>query len=221
MKILLVTPVADPGFPWGGGDSRLAEENIKDGNTVNIVIEPENDVEVEVQCGPKIYKHVVNHCMTIEKFKMLLIESNEVVFLLRDFVLIANKDIEEELELDDDSMSLHYYTSDTSLKLKAVGPTIFVTTQDSFGTQVCHNILRKTTVSDLKEVIKNGISSVLPKDLSENKLQYSTLGELSRIMTCMLPSNKTDKRLYNDLYILRGIRGLRAPLSILKHCFSQ
>ena len=109
-------------------------------------------MEVEVHCGPKIYRHVVNNCMTIEKLKKLLTESNQVAFLLRELGLFTNKEIKEEL--DDDTMSLHYYTSDTSLKLKAVGPTIFVTTQDSFGTQVCHNILRKTTVSDLKEVIK-------------------------------------------------------------------
>ena len=123
-------------------DSHLAD--IKDGDTVNVVVKMEHNIEVEVRCGPKIYKHVVNHCMSIKKLKMLLIESNEVVFLLRDFVLIANKDIEEELELDDDSMPLHYYTSDKILKLKAVGPTIFVTTQDLFGTQVHYNIWRKT-----------------------------------------------------------------------------
>ena len=190
-------------------DSTLVQHNISDGDTMNVLIEPEHNIEVEVRCGPKVYKHNVSHCMTIKQFKKLLIESNEVAFLLRELVLVTNKDIEEELELDDDSMPLHYYTSDTSIKLKVVGPTIFVTTRDSFGTQVSYNIWRKTTVSGLKDVIKKSIIPTLPDHLSEIEVKDSTFDELGSLITYLLPSNKTNNSPDISLFVACDVNGYK------------
>ena len=70
-----------------------------------------------------IYKHEVNYCMTVKELKMFLIENNEVAFLEKDIGLIMqakNKDLKQELELNDDSMPLHYFTSDPIIKLKVI-----------------------------------------------------------------------------------------------------
>ena len=53
------------------GDT-LEENNISDGDTVSVLIEPERNIEVEVQCGPKIYRHEVSNCMTVKELKMFL-----------------------------------------------------------------------------------------------------------------------------------------------------
>ena len=78
-----------------------------------------------------------------------------MVFLLRDLGLtITNKDIEQELELDDDSMPMYYLCPKARLKLKAVGPTLYVASENSFGEIGVHKISRKATVSHLKEDYK-------------------------------------------------------------------
>ena len=62
-------------------DSTLVQHNISDGDTVRVLIEPERNIEVEVQCSPIVYKHEVNYCMTVKELKMFLIENNEAAFL--------------------------------------------------------------------------------------------------------------------------------------------
>ena len=104
-------------------------------------------------------------------------------------------------------MPLHYYTSDKILKLKAVGPTIFVTTQDLFGTQVRYNIWRKTTVSDLKDLIKKSIIPTLPHHLSQIQVQDSTFAELGRLITYLLPSNKTNNSPDISLFVACDVNG--------------
>ena len=137
-------------------DSTLVQHNISNGDTVNVLIEPERNVEVEVQCGPKTYKHEVSNGMTVKQLKMFLIETNEVVYMYKNLHLVTqvtNKDAEKEEELEDDFLPLHYYATDTNLKLQAIGPTVFVTSENSFGEKVRHKIPRKATVAGLKEVI--------------------------------------------------------------------
>ena len=141
-------------------DSTLVQHNISDGDTVNVLIEPEHNIEVEVQCGPIVYKHEVIYCMTHKEFKIFLIENNEVTFLEKDIGLImqaTNKNVEQELELNDDSMPLHYCTEGLIIKLKVIGPTIFITSQNPFGETTCHKIPKNGTLCDLKQIIMKSL----------------------------------------------------------------
>ena len=50
-------------------DSTLVQHSISDGDTMSVLIELEHNIEVEVQCGPKVYKHEVSNCMTLKELK--------------------------------------------------------------------------------------------------------------------------------------------------------
>ena len=170
-------------------DSTLVQHNISDGDTVRVLIEPERNIQVEVQCGPMVYKHEVNYCMTVKELKMFLIENNEVAFLEKDIGLIkqaTNKDLKQELELKDDSMPLHYFTSDLIIKLNVIGPTIFIASQNPFGETTRHKIPKKGTVCDLKQIIMKSLS--IPS-LDNKMLTSSTVIDLMKWMKKFLSQN--------------------------------
>ena len=107
-------------------DSTLVQHNISDGDTVNILIEPKQDIKAEAQCGPKIYRHDVSHTMSVKQLKTLLIERKETAFFYAHFNLVmqkTNNDIKHD-QVVDESLPLHYYTSDTSVKLQALSRTV-------------------------------------------------------------------------------------------------
>ena len=55
-------------------DSTLEDHNIKDGNTIYILMEQEQYIDIDVVCGQITYKQLVNHNMTVKQFKNLLIQ---------------------------------------------------------------------------------------------------------------------------------------------------
>ena len=133
-------------------DSTLVQHNISDGDTLNILIEPEQDIEIEVKCGPKIYRHKVSRCMTVKRLKLLLIENNQVAFLYRNFKLHVTSEDNKQV-LGDDSLPLHFYTLGSFVKLEAVGPTMVVESQNSFGDSDSHRMSIKATILELKKMI--------------------------------------------------------------------
>ena len=141
-------------------DSTLVQHNISDGNTVNVLIEPEHDISIEVQCGPKVYKHEVNYCMTVNELKTLLIENEEVAFLYREFDLVENEGTEQEQILDDDTLPLHYFISDKSVMLVVLGPYLIVKSKDSLGTLRHHKVASNCTVRQLKRVIDSNSTNM-------------------------------------------------------------
>ena len=137
-------------------DSTLVQLDISDGSTVNVLIEPERNIEVEIQCGPMIYKHEVSNCMTVKELKALLMERKEVAFFYKHFYFImqiTKGDTREERVLENDSMPLHFYASNISLKLEAVSTTIQLKSKDPHNSLAYHKITVQSTVRDLKQII--------------------------------------------------------------------
>ena len=189
-------------------DSTLVQQNISDDDTVSVLIEPDRNIEVEVQCGPKVYKHNISYCMTVKKLKMLLIKSNQVAFLFRDLVLImTNKDVTQEL--DDDSMPMHYFTPETCIKLKAVSSTLHVTSENSFGETVHHNISRKGTVFDLIQVIKKTVRPPPKYFYPHTQITSSNLGELVDALSTIVLSGNPDKMIDLSLFVASGNSGYK------------
>ena len=144
-------------------DTTLVQHNITDGNTVSVLIEPDHNIEVEVQCGPMVYKHNVSHCMIVKQLKALLIDSNEVAFFHKHVNFVTNKDKEQYMELEDESLPLHYLTSDTHLKLKVLPPSVFIKSINPFGGTAYHKVTNKTTVSELKNILmkfRQGVTDI-------------------------------------------------------------
>ena len=62
-------------------DSTLVQHNISDGDTVNIIVEPDKQIIVYVSCTLGTFKHEVSTSMTISDLKQKLIDSMQVAFL--------------------------------------------------------------------------------------------------------------------------------------------
>ena len=180
-------------------DSTLVQHNISDGNTVNILIEPENNIVIEVQCRPKTFVHNVSHCMTIKQLKMLLIESKEVGFFYRHFSLVipaTNTGITEMNTLDDDSLPIHYYACNGNIKLEAVNPVVLLKSQNPLGEISYHKITNKSSVNDLKAMIMTSRTSKdvtsITMFVSDGNDGYIRLDELDDLHVCkLLPEDKT------------------------------
>ena len=150
-------------------DSTLVQHNISDGNTVNVLIEPEHDISIEVQCGPKVYKHNVSNCMTVKELKMLFIESNQVTFLYKEFnfeTYVTSKGIKQKQFLDDETLPLHFFSLDKYVKVKVVGPYVLLQSENQLGEILFHKISEKCMVSGLKKVIMKSAGKEDVTDIS-------------------------------------------------------
>ena len=179
-------------------DSTLVQHNISDDDIVNVLIEPEKDIEIELQCGPKTYKHIVSHTTTVKGLKTLLIERKETAFFYAHFNLVmqkTNNDIKQD-EVLDDSLPLHYYTSNLSVKLQALSRIVQLKSQNPFGQAGYHKITYKTTVNDLKKLIMKTRCSHDVTDISmfvsDGNDGYTRLDESDTVPAHkLLPENKT------------------------------
>ena len=53
-------------------DSTLREFGIADGDTLNIVIEPDKEINVTVRVGPKTFSQTVSHSLPVAELKRML-----------------------------------------------------------------------------------------------------------------------------------------------------
>ena len=99
--------------------STLQEHGITDGDTVNIVIEPDRKININVTLGPKTFTCVVKHSLSLGELKVLLISNNQVALLPREFSLakvILINDEKQHVKMNKLTMPLHYYeVGDTSM----------------------------------------------------------------------------------------------------------
>ena len=145
----------------------LEEHGITERETVSVLIEPEHDIVVEVQCGPMQYRHNVSHNMTLKQLKMLLIENNQVAFLYKEFDLVTcvtYKGIKQEQMLDDENLPLHYFSLEKQVNLAVVGPYVFLKAENPFGKTSYHKISKHSTVSELKAMI---VKSACHEDVTD------------------------------------------------------
>ena len=170
-------------------DSTLVQHNISDGDTVSVLIEPDHNIEVEVQCGPKVYKHNVSCCMTIRELKAVLIEKKQVAFFHRHLNLVWND--------NDGSLPLHYYFVDTMhSKLETIGASVLIKSINSFNETANYKVARNTSVGDLKKIIVKTRAVCGVTDISmfvaDGNDGYHKLDELeTKTVFELLPEDKT------------------------------
>ena len=91
--------------------STLEEHGIIDGSTVNIVIEPEKEIKLIMELGPKVFIHNVVNSVRVRELKQKLIDDRSVGFSINEFQLILsaddNDEVDDDISLDDESLPLH------------------------------------------------------------------------------------------------------------------
>ena len=90
--------------------STLEEHGIIDGSIVNIVIEPEKEINLLVKLGPKVFTHKMKSSVRVHDLKQQLIDDGSVGFSINEFQLILSAvDNHGNICLEDESLPLHLY----------------------------------------------------------------------------------------------------------------
>ena len=130
-------------------DSALEEQGIKDGSTVNILIEPEQCISVKVNCGPKIYTKEITNAMTVKELKIELITSNEVAFHFYEFELAKVVSTGGIVVLDDD-VPLHYNGVQTDTNIIVLPSHIMINILNVNGEYISKRVAKHKTIRQLK-----------------------------------------------------------------------
>ena len=77
-------------------DSSLVHHKISDGNTINIIIEPDVTITVQVKYNSKIFGHATSCSSSVHQLKQLLYDQEQVIFPVTELELLHN-----EVGLDD------------------------------------------------------------------------------------------------------------------------
>ena len=140
--------------------STLEEQGITDGSTVNILIEPDECINVNVKCCPKTYTKEISKSMTVNELKIDLIKSNQVAFPLHQFELakLVPKDGSDDTgrytaKLEDEDLPLHHYGIQTHTNLTVISPFIMIKILSINGEYLYKHVQKHMTFSQLKSKI--------------------------------------------------------------------
>ena len=136
-------------------DNTLVQHNISDGDTVNIVIEPEKQITVNVICKLETFRHEISSSILMRDLKQKLIDSDQVGFLPDEFDFKAKLPEEDARILEDDELPLQHYGIQDDCKLSVVKPYLFLTLMsEDQSRKVYRKIPMTITVQELKMMIK-------------------------------------------------------------------
>ena len=95
-------------------DSTLVHQKISDGDTVNIVFEPEKEIRIAIKRKINAlqdyatFKYVLKNSTPVQEIKKRLVLENDMVIPVNEFTLVLKRD-GKSIPLDDSSLPLHYY----------------------------------------------------------------------------------------------------------------
>ena len=140
--------------------STLEEHGFTDASTVNIVIEPDKEINLKVKLGPKEVTCSVSNSLRLRELKQYLIDGGIVGFAPDDFTLIFsaadNDGITADVLLQDESLPLHMYgvKDDTTMRtIKIIGGNIRIHLFTNRGHDWFKSFPKNMTVKELKKTI--------------------------------------------------------------------
>ena len=140
--------------------STLEENAITDGSTVNILIEPDQCININVKCGPKVYRKEICNSMTVGELKINLMLSNQAALQLHQFKLakIMPKDGgvssgNNVAQLDDDYVPLHHFGIQTDTKLAVMTSFVMINILNVNGEYLYKRVPKDMTISQLRSDI--------------------------------------------------------------------
>ena len=137
-------------------DSTLDDLNISDDDTINILIEPDQCVNIDVKCGPKTYQLETSLSIQIKELKQLLIKNNQVALLYEFFhlAMISSDDgVDRKTTLTDESLPLHLYGVQNGSTLKVIWPFILLNIVNTRNEMHYKCIPSDITIKELKKTI--------------------------------------------------------------------
>ena len=141
--------------------STLEEHGFTDGSTVNIVIEPDKEINLMLMLGPKEFTHKVSSSMRVHELKQKLIDGNIVGF--KNFSLIISADdhdgVTDDVTLEDESLPLHLCGVGDNTNIRIIGENMQITLVTAWGQQWYKSFPRNTSMSQMKQRIRRFLCS--------------------------------------------------------------
>ena len=137
--------------------STLGEHGIIDGSTVNIVIEPDKELNLKMKLGHKEFTHKGSSSVRVRDFKQQLIDGGSVGFMLDEFTLVIpaddNNGVHDDITLDDDSLPLHLCGVSDNITLNIVSRKMMIQLFSQRGQHLYKTFPRNMTVNQMKQNI--------------------------------------------------------------------
>ena len=138
--------------------STLDEHGIIDGSTVNIVIEPDKEINLKIKLGPKEFTHKVLNSMRVRELKQQLIDGDVVGFKPNAFTLnifADDKDgVAANFPLLDESLPLHLYGVGDNTTIRIIGGRVQIILVTSRGQRWLKSFPKNITISQMKQRIR-------------------------------------------------------------------
>ena len=129
-------------------DSSLVQHEISDGDTVNIVIEPDVTITVQVKYNSNIFGHAISRSSSVDQLKQLLYDHEQVIFPVTEFDLLHN-----DVCLDDTTLPLHTYGLVDGLQLHVAKRNFGFKVKTMKNEQIYLSVSKQATMGELQRGI--------------------------------------------------------------------
>ena len=147
--------------------STLEQHGITGGSTVNIIIEPEKEINLTLKLGPKEFTHKVKTSVRVRELKQQLIDDDKVGFMLSEFELIIspgdNDGIAADIPLVDESLPLHLHEVGDNTTMKITGGRVLIELVNEQGKHLFRAFPRNMTIRQMKKKILSDDISLFRK----------------------------------------------------------
>ena len=149
--------------------STLEEHGIIDGSTINIVIEPEKEINLRMKLGSRQLTHKVLNSVHVPELKQQLIDGGTVGFKHNAFTLIISADDNDGIGVDipllDESLQLHMYRVGDNTTMRIIGGRVQIILVAFRGLRWLKTFPRSITISQMKQRIRRFLGD--DKDLDD------------------------------------------------------
>ena len=180
-------------------DSTLAQHDISNGDRVNIMLEVDQNISMEVNCGPKSFTYEISLSTRVNELKKMLIDSKQVAFPPSEFDLVKYEmvnGVEQEKILGDEALPLHYYGIENDTVLHALNHYIIIKVVNPKGRVTYEKFHKTTTVRGMKKIIDHYLCDQFVTDISmfvpsgiNTYTKLDTSGDAT--ISLLFPTNKT------------------------------
>ena len=139
--------------------STLEEHGITDGSTVNIVIEPEKEINLHMSLGSWQFTYKVNNSLRMCDLKQSLIDGGTVGFALNEFQLLisidGNDEIPDDIPLHDELLPLHLCGVGDNTRLRIICGSIMIQLIREDGERWYKTFPRNMKISQMKQALRS------------------------------------------------------------------
>ena len=145
-------------------DSTLVQHKISDGNTVNIVIEPDATITIQVKYNSNIFSHTIFRSSSVQQLKEFLYDQEQVIFPPVEFDLVYEND-GELITLDDTTLPFLMYDVKEGAKVTVVRSNYEFVLENMQRKRVYITIDKRATMGDLRKRALNFAAAVSEEDM--------------------------------------------------------